>query len=323
MTNAECTAACNNAGYPLAGTEYATQCFCGYAVTNGGAPAPSTDCNMVCAGNISEFCGGPNRLDVYNNTAFAAMAPPTPVITAQIGNWTSLGCYSDNVNGRALPNGVAVTGSMTNAKCTSACLAGGFSLAGTEYAAECYCGNAIVNGGAPALASTCNMVCAGNSSEYCGGANRLNVYNYTAAISGGGGGPSTGVSPVLSGLPGTWAYNACWVDNAFGRALLVGLGGSPSNTVESCIAACQAQNYTIAGMEYSDECYCGNELVDGAVKGAEADCNMGCAGKATEACGGPNRLSIYSSNGNVTALPVPTILKTGLPGQWSYSGCLA
>lgn len=39
------------------------------------------------------------------------------------------------------------------------------------------CGNTISNGATPA-ASGCNMVCAGDSSEYCGGGDRLNVYNY-------------------------------------------------------------------------------------------------------------------------------------------------
>lgn len=41
----------------------------------------------------------------------------------------------------------------------------------------------------------------------------------------------------------------------------------------------------------------------------------------SEACGGPNRLSVYSSNGTVTALPVPVPLNTTLPGQWQYKGC--
>jgi len=66
------------------------------------------------------------------------------------------------------------------------------------------------------------MVCAGNSSEYCGGANRLSLYNYTGTDlptnpnppnggGGGGGGAPTTVFPVLTGLPLGWAYNACWV----------------------------------------------------------------------------------------------------------------
>jgi len=85
------------------------------------------------------------------------------------------------------------------------------------------------------------------------------------------------------------------------------------------------------------ECYCGNSLVNGAAKGAEADCNMGCSGNPSyvennvtcsllicaisQACGGPNRVSVYSS-GTVTALAVPSAQTTNLPGQWTYKGCL-
>lgn len=55
-------------------------------------------------------------------------------------SWTSLGCYTDNVSGRALPNGESVTGgsaAMTNELCQSACQAAGFTIAGTEYGGEC------------------------------------------------------------------------------------------------------------------------------------------------------------------------------------------
>lgn len=51
---------------------------------------------------------------------------------------------------------------------------------------------------------------------------RLNVYNYTGAnlppikpVGGGDGGGGTGsstlLSPVTTGLPKGWRYNACWV----------------------------------------------------------------------------------------------------------------
>jgi hypothetical protein len=62
-----------------------------------------------------------------------------PALEARAG-WTFLGCYTDNVFGRALPNGEAVTGgtnAMTNELCQSACQAAGFTIAGTEYAGEC------------------------------------------------------------------------------------------------------------------------------------------------------------------------------------------
>ena len=41
----------------------------------------------------------------------------------------------------------------------------------------------------------------------------------------------------------------------------------------------------------------------------------------SEACGGPNRLSVYSS-GPITVIPVPTPQTTNLPGSWVYKGCL-
>ena len=68
------------------------------------------------------------------------------------------------------------------------------------------------------------MTCAGNSSEFCGGPNRLNVYNYTGTDlppitnpggggGGGGGGGNNGapVFPVTSGLPAPWTYSSCYV----------------------------------------------------------------------------------------------------------------
>ena len=85
---------------------------------------------------------------------------------------------------------------------------------------------------------------------------------------------------------------------------------------------------------------CGNTLVGGAVSTTNADCNMGCAGNTayvhkpvyfitlltalylhSEACGGPNRVSVYSS-APVVVLPVPFAQKTNLPGDWTYAGCL-
>lgn len=78
------------------------------------------------------------------------------------------------------------------------------------------------NFGAPVTDGGCNMPCQGNSSELCGGPNRLNVYNYTGVITtvptppgngGGGGPPANGPPPppVTSGLPTTWNYSGCYV----------------------------------------------------------------------------------------------------------------
>lgn len=78
------------------------------------------------------------------------------------------------------------------------------------------CGSALNAASTKAKDTDCNMACNGNSSEICGGPNRLSVYNYTGSdlptnTGGGGGGGGAPVFPVLDGLPTGWAYNACWV----------------------------------------------------------------------------------------------------------------
>lgn len=63
------------------------------------------------------------------------------------------------------------------------------------------------------------------------------------------------VPPPSSSLLG-WNYRGCYTD-AWARTLgnLVQVPGGPSaNTIEACLAACQAAGYSLAGVEYSYEC---------------------------------------------------------------------
>ena len=64
---------------------------------------------------------------------------------------------------------------------------------------------------------------------------------------------ASAVSPVTTGLPGTWKYAACYVDNADGRVIGNEYDDS-ATTVESCIAHCIANNFTIAAIEYGAQC---------------------------------------------------------------------
>ncbi|KAJ7469596.1 copper radical oxidase, partial [Mycena latifolia] len=95
--------------------------------------------------------------------------------------------------------------------------------------------------------------------------------------------------------------------------------------MEICVATCDAQNFTIAGGEFSvclSFYICGNELIEGATPAVESDCNMACGGNST-CCGAGNRLSVYSTTQNITILPVPVPQNASIPGSWSYQGCLA
>jgi hypothetical protein len=144
---------------------------------------------------------------------------------------------------------------------------------------ECYCGNSAQNGGGPAPDgnSGCNMPCQGNSDETCGGSNRLSVWSYDSAgvsttTTGGSGATSTKpgaptstkVSPTGSPTPSgsvnstailPFKYQGCYSDNSpTGRTLQYQQPDNKTLTVESCIAMCSSQGYTIAGMEYSQQC---------------------------------------------------------------------
>ncbi|KAI6128107.1 copper radical oxidase-like protein [Pisolithus croceorrhizus] len=323
MTVESCISFCSSGAnsYVYAGVEYAQECYCGNYLASDASNVSMSECDMTCTGNASELCGAGDRLNVY----WSGTQPPSPpIIVPGVGNWRSLGCYNDSTITRALANGMRVTGQVTVESCTTACQDGGYQYAGVEYANECYCGMTLDNGSGPTPASSCDMTCAGNASEYCGGPDHLNLYNYTgtpATTDNTGGGTSTEffITPSLSG---GWTYGGCYVDNANGRVLGDELD-SNDMTVESCVAHCTADSFTIAGLEYSTQCFCGNELIDGAIKAPDSDCNMACGGNATEACGAGNRLSVYTSTGNITILPVPTPLTSGLPGHWVYQGCLA
>src|SRR5450432_3883553 len=101
---------------------------------------------------------------------------------------------------------------------------------------------------------------------------------------------------TCTNLPG-YTYLGCY-NETNGRTLSALQNPIPSanNSVEACAKACRA--YTYFGVEYTQECYCGNVINPGAglVAGttpAQTGCNMVCKANASEYCGGVNRLNMY------------------------------
>lgn len=92
--------------------------------------------------------------------------------------WSYLGCYSDNESTRAL-TGIQFadlgTGNVTTTGCMEYCENAGFSLAGTEYAGQCFCGTKM-EGSSKIAASKCDMKCEGDTSQICGGSLALSVF---------------------------------------------------------------------------------------------------------------------------------------------------
>ncbi|KAK8049286.1 hypothetical protein PG994_011016 [Apiospora phragmitis] len=171
MTTESCISTCKGNGFTYAALGWIGSCYCGQTINR-----PQVDsgmCNLKCAGNNSETCGGDSSVAIYKDTTF-------PDITAQTtGAYTSLGCYTDDGNGRPVffRQDSLSSSNLTTKACMQSCLAGGFPYAATEFAGECYCGVVLGNGVSSVDSSECNMPCNGASGEMCGGRNRQNVYS--------------------------------------------------------------------------------------------------------------------------------------------------
>jgi hypothetical protein len=127
------------------------------------------------------------------------------------------------------------------------------------------------------------------------------------------------VSPASNAtLPGNWTYTGCYNDNQGGRTLSGSTYYDTANmNATSCIAFCSKKGYVYAGTEYSTECFCGNLLAAAATLQDDSQCNMGCSYNSSEACGGPNLLTVYYAN---KPAPQGPFTNPGPPGWTSY-GC--
>lgn len=151
-----CQVACQI--YLYFGMEYANQCYCGNTLgigaTNQTSSVPSVSgCSMQCAGNELEYCGGPNRLNVYKQPSVpgsptqslppgssATTSPNSPVGPTTVTTITGgkyLGCYSEGTNVRALGDlqNPIMGSSVSVESCGAACL--GYVYFGVEYSGEC------------------------------------------------------------------------------------------------------------------------------------------------------------------------------------------
>jgi hypothetical protein len=96
-----------------------------------------------------------------------------------------------------------------------------------------------------------------------------------------------------SGLSGGWTYTGCYVDAVGARALNGSSNSDVNQSAEACTAFCGSNGYDVAGTEYSTECFCGRSVTSQPADDPTT-CNMACSGNATQACGGSDRLSVYT-----------------------------
>lgn len=90
-----------------------------------------------------------------------------------------------------------------------------------------------------------------------------------------------------------WYSLGCAIDEG-GRVLTDYFVARDDMTIDLCLDICEDQGYKFAGLEYGNECMCGNALKQGvSYTSSDWDCWMPCAGDATETCGAGWRMMTY------------------------------
>ncbi|KIN04658.1 hypothetical protein OIDMADRAFT_156821 [Oidiodendron maius Zn] len=96
MTVRMCITFCDSDDYVYAGVEYGQECYCSYHMSNVSAQLNQSDCDLPCAGNSSETCGGHLKLGVFRrNVANAAAGLKLPSLVdgtrGSVGSLLALG----------------------------------------------------------------------------------------------------------------------------------------------------------------------------------------------------------------------------------------
>ena len=94
---------------------------------------------------------------------------------------------------------------------------------------------------------------------------------------------------ATAGLTCTAGKSTCYKDfNS--RILLRQYQPTAPLTHEACAAECYACNFTLAGVEDGNQCFCGHKLAQNV---PATNCNMACPGDSTQMCGGNWAINVF------------------------------
>ena len=113
----------------------------------------------------------------------------------------------------------------------------------------------------------------------------------------------------------------CHKDSFEARLLTGSISKSQeNNSKKHCIEKCKHEGYSLAGMQYGYECFCGEKSIKDLTnfKIEEEKCNKKCPGASTEICGGYLTMNIYHT-GSVPSKPGPSVLP--VPGKKIFIHC--
>ncbi|KAG0636289.1 hypothetical protein HOY80DRAFT_891585 [Tuber brumale] len=250
-------------------------------------PASVTGSSSTSSGNATQTSSSSTLTSTSTSASGTTSATPTA--------WSYLGCANET-DPRALNGGRLTSESMTVTKCQAFCIDRNLTLSGLEAGNECYCGTALQSHSTLGFTG-CNTVCSGNSSETCGGSDRLSVYNYTLTD-----------PPAVAHVAAVETYitQGCYTGDALSGFSFT---NSTGMTVELCVGACRGKNSTYAGLESGEQCHCGTTVASSASRLSDAECDVPCKGNVREYCGAVNKLSLYMNQpSNITTTGLPSLV---------------
>ncbi|KAJ4466229.1 hypothetical protein J3R30DRAFT_3311125 [Lentinula aciculospora] len=173
ITAVGCIDYCSFNNWTYAGVEFGSECYCDEVLHEiDSQETAASDCNMACNGDSSETCGGPNRIDVYWDGDLSIPSSPSNLYKSY---WSYSGCFVDDTSQRTLNVQVEPPSGTSPPTCADTCAFYGYTIMGTEFGGECWCGNST--GSASQVSDTeCAMTCSADRDYFCGDANRLSVY---------------------------------------------------------------------------------------------------------------------------------------------------
>ncbi|KAK4446244.1 hypothetical protein QBC34DRAFT_411784 [Podospora aff. communis PSN243] len=123
--------------------------------------------------------------------------------------------------------------------------------------------------------------------------------------------------PTVKPSAGGFVSRGCRTDSPNARALTGGSAEAADMTVERCVQL--AQGFRYAGVEFSRQCFWGNDFVSGSSEASADQCNMACGGSLLDVCGGDRRINIYENTTWTRPPPPPTTVPS--VGSFRNHGC--
>ncbi|KAI4266918.1 MAG: hypothetical protein L6R38_008476, partial [Xanthoria sp. 2 TBL-2021] len=306
---------------------------------------------MLCNANALEYCGGPNRLNMYQvDTSNAKVLLDSTTFTTSPSSTTSSSSTTASTtttsssigSSTTTPSSIgssSTTSSSTGSSTTTPSSAGSSTTTSSSTGSSTTStSSTITTTSSPSSTSTLktststsptsttptsSSTATTSSSTSSSTTSRATTTTTTTTSSSSTSKTSTTstttssatYSPTPGSLLNKFSYLGC-ANETNPRALSSASFSTTSMTLSSCLSFCasSSNNYALAALENGSECYCGNGLQSYSAVGFTG-CNKPCSGNKTEICGGSSRLSVW----NYTEYIPPTTVRQ--VGTYLSQGC--